>query len=251
MTVETAAPVVAEPVVAPVAAPVVAPAPIVIGAPEVPAQAAPVVAPDEGTTVVFDPTGDAALDVALNFVGKLGISMDHPAMQATANGDFSLIKAHLATMGAKAQGWEQMVALAEDAHERSTTAANEKAGKITAAVHNVAGGESNWNTVSTWASANATPDEKAELNAMFAAGPTQARAAALMLMNLHAKASGTTVLPASAVSNATAGTAALSNTGPLSIREYSDAVRELVNKVGSSNLHSSPEYAALGKRLAA
>jgi hypothetical protein len=187
------------------------------------------------------------LDVALGFVGKLGIGMDHPAMQATATGDFSLIKAHLATMGDKATGWEQMVALAEQAHTRTEDAKTATAAKVASAVHAVAGGAENWATVKTWASANADASEKAQINAMFDAGPVQARAAAMMLVDAYSKAGGTVVTPASATANPSGGTASTSN-APLNAKDYATAVRVLAAKVGSSNLSTSPEYAQLGQR---
>lgn len=53
-------------------------------APAVPAApAAPV--PVDGA-VLYEPTGDVGLDLALEFVGKAGIASDHPAMVAAAGG---------------------------------------------------------------------------------------------------------------------------------------------------------------------
>jgi hypothetical protein len=250
-TTETPA-VVTEPI-APVAAPVAAApsAPVVIGEPEA---AAPTVAPaaaDAAGAITYEPTGDAGLDVALSFVGKLGIPADHPAMLATSTGDFSLIKAHLATMGDKAAGWEQMVALAEAANDRMTEAADARNNAVSAAVIEVAGSEEQWDAVKQWAAANADPSEKTELNAMFAAGPLQARAAAMLLVDLHRNGQGTVVNPAATTTGASAGAVNVNTNGPLTAREFSDAVNALTKKVGTANIQSHPEYIALGKRLAA
>lgn len=248
---DTAAPVVVDPA-APVVAPVVtAPVQVALNEPVTPPVvapvAAPVVEPVAGEAITYEATGDAGLDVALAFVGKLGIGMDHPAMIATETGDFSLIKAHLATMGDKSQGWEQMVALAEQAHTRTEADSKAKADKVSAAVIGIAGTKENWDAINKWASANADAAEKTEINAMFAAGPVQARAAAIMLKGLYEQASGTTVNPASATQNPSPGNAASSNTA-LSPREYSQAVRELSSKIGAAALETSPAYAALGAR---
>lgn len=201
----------------------------------------------EAETVSYDKTGDVGLDMALDFVGKLGIKSDHPAMAATATGDFSLIKAHLASMGDKAQGWEQFVALAEASYTRQTQEAETQAKAISAAVVAVAGTPEAWAAIKDWASKNATADEKSAINAMFDAGPVQARAAAIMLRDLHAKAAGTTVNPKSAVrKDASADTV---TTGALNQREYAAEVRKLHAKLGT-RMEQSQEYAALRQRFA-
>ena len=64
----------------------------------------------------YEPTGDAGLDYALDFIGKLGYSDAHPAVRAAITGDFSLIRAELSTRGV--QGADAVVKLAEDAHAR-------------------------------------------------------------------------------------------------------------------------------------
>ncbi len=242
-----AAPVAPAAPASPVATPTPAPAPVHLDAPAgpvvTPPAADPVAAPDTPGPVTYAPTGDAGLDVALGFVGKLGISMEDPAMQATASGDFSLIKAKLATMGAAAAGWEQMVALAEQANDRAVAAETESLTAISDAVHECARGAEQWGVVNAWASANATAEEKAAVNAMFDAGPVQARAAALMLIGLHAKAAGTVVNPAPATRDAPANQG--QGQAPLNRRDFAKAVDQLARKIGPQNMNNSPEYAAL------
>ncbi len=169
-------------------------------------------------------------------------------MQATATGNFDLISAHLATLGDKARGWEQMVALAKDAYDRSETAKAETAQKVSDAVVQVAGNAETWAEIRNWAAKNADPDEKAAINAMFDAGPVQARAAAVMLKNLYQAAGGTVVNPKSATRDGAGGQP--TSQGPLSAKDYSNEVRALHAKLGT-RMETSPEYAALRQRYAA
>lgn len=203
-------------------------------------------APTAPAAVAYDQTGDVGLDMALDFVGKLGIAKDHPAMAATATGDFSLIKAHLAQMGDKARGWEQFVALAEQSYTRQTAAVAETAKQVSAAVVAVAGSQESWDAIKSWASQNATPEEKAGINAMFDAGPMQARAAAVMLKGLYEKAAGTIVNPKSAV-RPDASSGANPTAGPLSRKDYAAEVRKLHAKLGN-RMEGSAEYRALQQR---
>ena len=190
------------------------------------------------------------LDVALGFVGRMGIAADSPAMQAAANGDFSLIKAQLATMGDKAAGWEQMVALAEGSFARSTDAAKANNEAVTAAVHAIAGSAEAWAPVQAWASANADPAEKAAINSMFNAGPVQARAAAMMLMDAYSQANGTVVTPAKATTETTGATNATPSHGPVSPRQFADESQKLRAKLGG-RFEESSEYRALATRALA
>lgn len=205
-------------------------------------------APAAPEAISYEPTGDAGLDVALAFVGKLGIKSDHPAMAATATGDFSLIKAHLATLGDAATGWEQMVALAEQAYGRQQQTKADTEAAVSKAVVEVAGSAEEWGAIKQWASENADPDEKTAINAMFDAGPLQARAAAMLLQSLYSKAKGTVVNPNPAIRNGSAGNAVATSNGPLNAREYHAAVQELRGQLGS-RMDTSPEYAALRARL--
>jgi len=205
-------------------------------------------APAGDAPIEYEPTGYPGLDVALGFVGKLGIGLDHPAMQATSTGDFSLIKAHLATMGDKAQGWEQMVALAEEAYQQNETKKTETAQKVSAAVISVAGSPEAWNEMKAWAQANADQAEKDAINAMFDAGPIQARMAAMYIAEAYRKAPGNTVKPNSALRQTAGAGQAVNSNAPLTPGEYAAAVRDLRGKLGN-RMDASPEYAALRARL--
>lgn len=200
-------------------------------------------------TVAYQPTGDAALDVALGFIGNLGIDGTDPAVVAAANGEFALLEAKLATLGDKAQGWQQMVNLAKDAYQRAQVRFKDHVEKTDKAILGVVQSADNWNAIKAWAASNATPEEKAAVNAMIDAGPVQARAAATLLLNAYRKATGTVINPASPTRTNASGEAPTDNGGKLSPREYSQAVADLHRKLGS-RMESSPEYRALRQRLA-
>lgn len=201
----------------------------------------------EDGTVAYEATGYAGLDMALDFIGKLGIGMDHPAMLATKTGDFSLMEAHLASLGDKATGYDKFIALAKDAftqHSEKTTA---KATAINGAIKGVLGDSQA--TVLEWASKNASDAERAEINTMLAAGPVQARAAANLLLGAYQKAGGTVIEPASATNgNPGNGSAPSQSNGPLTNKAFATEVGKLHRQYGAAYI-KSPEYRALAARL--
>jgi len=224
---------------------------LLLDADKAPATTAPPAAPPEdvpeGAIVEYEPTGDTGLDLALQFIGKAGIASGHPAIVAAASGDFSILKATLAAKGL--QGWEQFVALGEDAYKRNQAKSEEKANALKALVHQAAGGAEQWAEIQKWASANADPDEKAEINAMLNAGGLQAKQAARYLAECYAQANNVEVNPADPTRAAGRGSPAADN-GPLSPRQYADEVARLNAKL-HGRLEGSKEYQALqARRLA-
>lgn len=216
-------------------------------APKAPANGQPTVdnvpsAKDDAGLVTYDPTGDAGIDMALTFIGSLGIEGTDPAMVAAANGDFSFIKAKLATMGDAAKGWEMQVALAEQGYERQAKAYADEQGKTLEAVHKVAGGEAQWKALVAWAGTQVDAAEKAALDAMFDAGPTSAAMAARMLVQAHAEAKGTTVQPRNAAP--TASGVAPAAPAALTAANYHKEADALYRQLGN-RMDGSPEYAAL------
>jgi len=252
----TPAPAVPETPAAPAAAaPAPTPAPIpapTVGEDAAPAPEAPTGTADEAGVVVYDTTGDPGMDMALGFVGKLGLLPTHPAMVKAAEGDFSFIKAHLASLGDKATGWEQHIALAEQSWGRNVKAAEDLNKSITTTVHKAAGGEANWSAISGWAKANADPKERETINKMLAAGPVEARAATLMLRQMYEAAGGTTVTPANPLKGDTpSANANVVSLAPLSPKEYGAAVMELnARKPGAAD-RGDPEYKQLQQRALA
>jgi hypothetical protein len=200
---------------------------------------------DEAGVVEYEPTGDVGLDMALGFVGKAGIDASHPAMTAAAAGDFSLLRAVLSAKGIP--GWEQYVALGEKAYN-ATKATNEAKAKADREnVYKVAGGEEQWNAIRTWAAANATPEEKAEVNAQLSAGGASAKMAVAYLASLYAKAGNVNEDGAEVSRDGTTRVPAANANGTLDRKAYAAAVATLHNKLGG-NMEGSKEYAELQRR---
>lgn len=243
ITTPAATPEATNPAQAPPAAPVAAAAPTPAPAPTPEAPKA-----DGPAPITYEATGDVGLDMALNFVGKLGMGPEHPALDAALKGDFSLIKAQLAGMGAAAQGWEQYVALAEKAFSETATKEEAKLQSIGAAIHSAVGGEAEWKTIQEWAGKNATPEEKAAINAMLTADAVQARAAAVLLKQTwEAKATDRKYDPASAVRHDASAHAPSPNTSPLTRRQAVEQIEALRRTHGAS-FDKTPEYAAIHAR---
>lgn len=207
----------------------------------------------EGGVIEYVPTGDPGMDMALSFVGKLGFDPNHPAMLKAGEGDFSFMKAALAGLGAKAQGWEQYVALAEHAYEKAAEKATADAAAVRSAIFKTAGGEEAWGQIAAWAKTVATDAEKATINEMLASDPVKARAAVLMLKSQFEAASGTTIEPANPLRGGQPGAGADANSiTPLSPRDYAAEVEKLMRTKGPQAVNAnSPEYRALQQRALA
>lgn len=211
-----------------------------------PKPADPVVGLNANTVVEYEKTGDVSLDMALDFVGKAGIGVEHPAMQAAANGDFSILKATLAAKNVP--GWEQFVALGESAYTRQQEQATAKAAALRETVYKEAGGQAEWNNVQAWASNNATPEEKAQINALLNQGGLAAKGAVKYLVDAYSRANNVVVNPQDPTANAGRGGGAPSgDQGPLTAKAYAEAVQVLNFKLGG-RLEGSKEYADLQRR---
>lgn len=198
-----------------------------------------------GSGISYEPTGDAGLDVALDFIGGLGLGPDNPAVQAAMDGNFDQLKGTLAAMGDKAKGWERHVTLGEEAYARNIEKTNAANAAVTQVCHEIAGGEKQWEAIKTWAGQNADPDEKEAINSMLK-DPIQARAAVNLLAQLYKDAGGTVVTP-QPVTNPNAGNAGTTDNGALSAKQYGEEVRALRARLGSA-MEGSPEYQALRAR---
>lgn len=197
----------------------------------------------------FEKTGDVAMDIALEFFGKAGLKPTDPEVLAAQAGDFSLLKAKLAALNKP--GWAEHVALAEGSFAAKANAAKETATKVTDAVYGVMGGEAQWKEVQAWARQHATPEEAAEVNAMFKAGPLQAKAAAVYLKTQFEAAGNRASKVGEQAAGDTRGAAPASAAGnALSPREFAAAVADLVRERGSRAVDGagSPEYRALVAR---
>lgn len=204
--------------------------------------ATPAAAPSAAKEATYEPTGDAGLDMALAFIGKQGFDREHPAVKAAEGGDFSILKAELAAKGV--QGAAEFLALGEQSYARAQEKAKAASAATNAAVYKVVGGEESWKAIQTWASANATPEEKAEINAQLSAGGVAAKAAATYLANAYNKANNVSQEPAEVTNGAPGKPAA---NAELSASDYAKEVKALNNKL-KGRLDGSPEYEALNAR---
>jgi len=231
--------------------PLITPAAPTIGEPAK-AESAPLEAETGAAGVIYAPTGDAGMDIALAFVGKLGLEPNDPAMIKAGEGDFSYLEAKLAALGDKALGWQQHVELAKNSYNSAVKTAQANAATITSAVHETAGGEDAWATLQGWAKETATDAEKIQVNKMLNESPVSARAAVIMLQQLYNQAGGTTVTPANPLKGAVpAGGAVTDANAPLSPREYTKALDKLSRERGVDAINNgSPEYRALQQRAA-
>ena len=228
----------------PASAPASAPAEVLLDAP---AESVPP-NPDTSQEFSYDPTGDAGLDYALNFVGKLGYGDAHPAIQAAQKGDFSLIRAELATKGVA--GSDAVLALAEQAYTRFAAEDAKKSEELAGFAAQAAGSAENWAVVRAWAAQEATPQEKAQVNAALAQGGLVAQGVISQLVNLYQQKHTLPKDAADVAKPGEAGTAAPSNE-PMTAKAYAQAVEALRQKLGNRT-EGSPEYAALqSQRLAA
>ena len=204
--------------------------------------------PDTSQEFSYDPTGDAGLDYALNFVGKLGYGDTHPAIIASQKGDFSLLRAELATKGVA--GSDAVLALAEQAYTRFAAEDAKKAEELAGFAAQAAGSPENWAVVRAWAAQEATPQEKAQVNAALAQGGLVAQGVIGQLINLYQQKHTLPKDAATVAKPGEAGTAAPSNE-PMTAKAYAQAVEALRQKLGNRT-EGSPEYAALqSQRLAA
>lgn len=241
------------PAVEGVPAPAAAPAPVAPPAPTPAPAPAPTPAKETKADRLSKPepyqyaaTGDTSLDMAMAFVGKLGYSPEHPAIQAAFQGDFDILRAELASRD-DARGYEAYMTLGEKAYQSLSKKEQDKMQATEQAVLSAVGGQERYAEIQAWAKANADPDERAQINAMFDAGPIQAKAAAIYLAQCYANAHGTVTEPASATRPGQVRQPAASN-GALSPQEYQQAIKALVAKVGASKMDGHPEYLKLQQR---
>lgn len=232
MTTETTAPVTtAAPAAAPVAAPVAAPA--------VPAAPAPASASIPAPAIVeYAPTGDAALDIALEYIGQQGLGPDSEEVKLATSGDFTKLRAKLGP------GGEKFVKLAEQAHAAKVSADKAKDAEILSTVHAAAGGEQTWNAVLAWAGKEATPEQRTEINRVINLGGLAAASLASQLtQEYHRKAPkvGKSAVPSDAPSSKG------EPQGTMTRADYMKALTSLRGKVGA-NFEASPQYRELNAR---
>lgn len=233
-------PVVAAPAAA---APTVPAVPATPGAVEKPVETA-----NGDGTFTIAPTGDVALDLSLEFFGRMGISLDSPEMVEAEKGNFAYLEAKLGALGDKAKGWERYVALGKEAHTRITKAEADGYAAREKVVHDTVGGKENWDQISKWAQENGTPEEVAEIKSAMKLGGKVAQAMATFLQQTYMAAGGTTKDAANPTTNQPAVPA--SSSAPLTLAGYQKEVMELQKRVGSTRMDTHPEYHALRQKYA-
>lgn len=233
----------------PVAAPTPPVEPVQLDLNAAPAPVAPPVAPPpaEPAPATFDPTGDPKMDIALAFFAKAGLKPEDAAVTAAQKGDFTLLKATLAAKGST--GWQEHVALAEQSFQEVSAAAKEKGDKTQAAVLSVFDTPEQWGVVRQWAADNADDSEREQINAMFAAGPVAAKAAAVYLRAMYDKAGQVLERTAPPAVADTRGSAPPQAGATLTKQQFAAAVQDLVRTKGSRVVDEQhPEYLALVRR---
>jgi hypothetical protein len=228
------------------------------GAPAAPAAPAPVAqtaAPAPASndipappTVEFEATGDVGLDMALEFIGGLGIDDTNPMFQAAMKGDFSALETYLSAQGDKAKGYQRYMTLAKEAYAKTTQAEATRNNTITQAVTAAVGGAEQWKAIREWAQKNADPHEREAINKMLTGDVVSARAAAMLLQQQYTKKGGTVVNPAAVVApNGGANNAPADPGGRLTKREAYRLGEQLRAKYGHG-FNETPEYKAIWAR---
>jgi len=200
------------------------------------------------TPTPIDPTGDPALDLALEFFAKHGLDGRHPALKAARDsGDFSAIKAVLAEKGDAAKGFDRYVDIAQRAADGAKATATAGKEKTAQAIYAIAGSKEVWDGVRDWATTNATDEERAEVNTALNKGGLIAKAMATMLMSMHGKANGQAKAPErqSALPTDAARHPSQNTTGSIDPRAFQKGVADIVQKHGPHGLESRAEYKQL------
>ena len=201
---------------------------------------------DDGV-VTYEATGDVALDLAMEFFGKLGLSFDNVEMQEAAKGNFSYLEAKLSGMGDKAAGFDRYIGLAKEAQGRAAESAKAKYEANLKTAHDAVGGKEVWDQVREYVGKNSTPELKAEFASAMDKGGVVATAMAQYLHRQVLEAQGSSLTGREAVSGDTPSAAATTG-GPITREQYRELYKEGLKKYGMG-FSSTPEHAALAARV--
>lgn len=192
----------------------------------------------------FAKTEDAGLNYSLNFLATHGFTADNPAVDAAMGGDFSLLKAELAAKGI--QGWEQALALGEQAYGRAVEgqkAKQEAVGKVVMEIAENAGVD--WEEAVAHVS-SASNETKAALNGLMA-DPATAHIAAAFITSQFLESGNSEREPLAVTQNSDTN-AKRADGGTLSRVQFTAEMRKLRESMGDSYL-DSPQAQALYRRL--
>lgn len=205
----------------------------------------PPVADAEPEPAAFPETGNAALDLSLQFFGKAGITADSPEIVEAEKGNFQYLEAKLRSLGDKAKGWESYLAIAREAHATITQNRTAAIAARREVVHKAVGGEEEWKAIVQFVQANADPAEMKEVRSALALGGQVAKAMALMLQSQY-----NANAPRDPKSPTVNQGARPNNGGPLTLTGYRDELSSLTEKIGAHRVNDSAEYAALRRKYA-
>lgn len=207
--------------------------------------------PDPDTTheFTYDPTGDASLDIALNYIGKLGYSPNHPAMLAAQKGDFNLIKAELAVKGVA--GASEMLAVAQEGYQRVAGAQKAKDAETRNYGEQLCQGKENFNAALEWGRKTLSDADKAWFNSSVSQGGIAAQAAIDKLAQSYLAANKFTKHPANAAPGAAAAAGGFADNGPIDSATYRAEIQKLRVAAGNRGYEGSDQYKALQARRTA
>jgi len=201
--------------------------------------------------IVYEPTGDPKLDVALSFFGRAGLDAEHPAIVAATNGDFSLLEAYLEEKAVP--GWQSHVKLAQESHakfaEERVKGEEAIVGAVSGALEKAGYSNEQWGEAINWARENADPDELTGLNEMLSK-PFTAKVAVAYLTGLHREASGVEYEPRKSgiKEEATARQPAQAETTPITRAQFAQQAEKMAKSFGPDYM-STKEYKALRARV--
>lgn len=204
-----------------------------------------------GDAEVLDKAGfvssdDPGLNYSLTFLAKAGFTADNPAVDAAMSGDFSLLKAEMAQKGLP--GWEQALALGEQAYGRAVDAQKATQAEVGKVVTDVAAEFGvDWEQAVAHIGSSASAEEKTALNGLMA-NPATARIAAAYIANGFLNSDGVEREPMAQATADGAAPAHQAAGGKLTRKEYTQEMAALRGKLGDDYINSA-EAQALYKRL--
>lgn len=199
--------------------------------------------------VKFEMTNDPGMNLALNWISKLGYSPDNELVKLAFDGDFSALRADLAGR-TDSQGYSEYLSIAENFYKRNFESEVEKLVQKEKKIFEIAGGEEAWGEIRAWVKGNSTQEEVDVYNQMIDHSPLQAAIVTEYLSNKFRSESNADFEPVSKVVTNTA-TNSNGTKYALSPQDYQREINELSKRIGSHNVDRSPEYAELRKRRSA
>ena len=208
-----------------------------------PADKAPEGIPDPAK-VAYEPTGNAALDVALDFLGSHGFAAEDAVMKAADTGDFAPLEK--AIKDRAIPGGERYLELLKGEYAKLEAFEKAAAAERLAVVHKAAGGESQWEALRKWTAENATEAQRHQATEGLRMGGVVAEAVVEFLRARYERSGAANRAPRGTTA-APAAVQAPSN-GALSPRDYVAAVESARKAHRGGGFEQSQEYQNLQAR---